>query len=84
VELAEQGRGGVMVTIERTSKAGQPYKAAFGTIPLEQVANHERPMPDAYIRDDGLFVTKRFLDYARPLVGELPHYAALDVRKAKA
>jgi 6-phosphofructokinase 1 len=84
VKLAEQGQSGVMVTIERASKPGQPYRAEYGTIPLAQVANHERPMPDSYLRSDGLFVTRQFLDYARPLIGELPHYAALDVRKAKA
>jgi 6-phosphofructokinase 1 len=84
VQLAEAGRTGVMVTIERTSKPGQPYRADYGTIPLEQVANHERPMPDAYIHPDGMFVSKQFLDYARPLIGELPQYASLDVRKAKA
>ena len=42
-----------------------------------------RPMPDKYIRSDGLFVTKAFLDYAQPLVGELPSYAKLDPKQAK-
>ena len=83
VRLAEQGTSGVMVTIERASRPGEPYASRFGTIELSQVANAARPMPDKYIRSDGLFVTKAFLDYAQPLVGELPSYAKLDLKKAK-
>jgi ATP-dependent phosphofructokinase / diphosphate-dependent phosphofructokinase len=83
VQLAERGVGDVMVTIERESKPGEPYKSGFGTAPLADVANHERPMPDKYIRKDGLFVTKAFLDYARPLVGDLPEFARLTIKRAK-
>jgi len=83
VKLAEKGIDGVMVTIERVSKPGEPYRSRFGTIELGKVANAERPMPDKFIRRDGMFVTKAFLDYARPLVGELPHHANLTIKKAK-
>jgi len=81
VKLALKGHGGVMVTIERAR--GRKYKAEFGTIPLGEVANHERPMPDEYIAADGMDVTPAFLKYARPLVGELPEYAALKIKPAK-
>ena len=83
VKLAEKNQGGVMVTIERASKRNQPYRSRFGTAPLKKVANHERPMPDNFIRKNGLFVTKAFLDYARPLVGELPEFTALNLQRAK-
>lgn len=83
VQLAARGIGDVMVTIERESKQGEPYKSGFGTASLSDVANHERPMPGKYIRKDGLFVTKAFLDYARPLVGELPEFARLAIKRAK-
>lgn len=83
VRLAEQGTTGVMVTINRTSKRGEPYACDFGTIPLGEVANAERPMPAKFISKDGLFVAKAFLDYARPLVGELPEFFDLDLKKAK-
>lgn len=83
VKLAEKGTSGVMVTITRESKPGQPYRAGFGTIPLAEVANHERPLPDNFITADGMFVTKAFLDYARPLVGELPKFTNLVQHKAK-
>ena len=83
VRLAEQGTSGVMVTIDRTSKRGEPYAYDYGTIPLGEVANAERPMPAKFISKNGLFVTKAFLDYANPLVGELPNFFDLDLKKAK-
>ncbi len=84
VRLALKGQSGVMVTLERASKGKQKYKAAFGTIPLAEVANHERPMPDEYLSDDGLDITPEFLNYLRPLLGELPNYVTLAGKKAKA
>jgi 6-phosphofructokinase len=84
VRLATSGQGGVMVTIERASKRGQPYKSRFGTIPLKQVAVNARPMDEKYIDADKLFVTRAFYDYVAPLVGELPDYASLTIKKAKA
>jgi len=83
VRLAEKGTSGVMVTIDRVSKRGEPYATDFGTIPLGEVANAERPMPPKFISKDGLFVTKAFLDYANPLTGELPEFFNLDLKKAK-
>ena len=83
VKLAARGEGGVMVTMQRTNKSGQPYSIDFGTISLSEVANHERPMPDSFITKDGFGVTKAFLDYAAPLVGPLPTYSSLAAKKAK-
>ena len=83
VRLAARGTSGVMVTLERVSQPGEPYRSKFGTIDLSRVANAERPMPAKFIRRDGLFVTKAFLDYARPLVGELPSFTRLSLRRAK-
>ena len=83
VKLGIKGVGGVMVTLVRKSKPGQPYKCGYGTIDLAKVANHERPMPANYITRNGMFVTKAFLDYARPLVGPVPRYASLNTRRAR-
>lgn len=77
VQLAAAGTSGVMVTIQRTSQKGEPYKATFGTAALSEVANHERPMPDEFIASNGMDVTKPFLDYVTPLIGELPSFAHL-------
>lgn len=84
VRLALQGVGGVMVTIQRTSTGKQPYATTLGTIPLKEVANHERPIPDKYISQTGMDVTPAFLDYVRPLVGELPTFARLPKPRKKA
>lgn len=81
VRLALAGHTGVMVTIERESN--DPYHARFGTIPLAQVANHERPLPDQFISADGMGVTPAFRRYIEPLVGPLPEYVQLDVRRAR-
>jgi ATP-dependent phosphofructokinase / diphosphate-dependent phosphofructokinase len=83
VSLATRGQGDVMVTIKRASKAGEPYKSRFGTVPLAEVAVHARPMPDQYIAPDGMDVTKSFLSYVRPLVGSLPEYPGLTIKRAK-
>jgi 6-phosphofructokinase 1 len=64
-----------MVTIERESNS--PYRVSFGSAPLKEVANHERPMPDKFISADGMGVTRAFREYIAPLVGELPRYASL-------
>jgi ATP-dependent phosphofructokinase / diphosphate-dependent phosphofructokinase len=83
VKLAAQGISGVMVTMERVNKRSEPYRIAFGTIPLKEVAIHERPMPDDYFSVDGFDVTKAFLNYVTPLIGDLPEYVTLSSKRAK-
>lgn len=73
--LAGEGATGVMVTLVRESN--DPYRCSFGTAPLEDVAVRAKPMPDAMINEAGNFPTPAFLEYVRPLVGELPEYADL-------
>jgi ATP-dependent phosphofructokinase / diphosphate-dependent phosphofructokinase len=83
VKLALAGKSGVMVTMHRTNRKGEAYAIDFGTAPLGEVANHERPMPANYITPDGFGVTKAFLDYITPLVGDLPQYVSLTSKKSK-
>ncbi|MDO4586572.1 MAG: diphosphate--fructose-6-phosphate 1-phosphotransferase [Planctomycetia bacterium] len=75
VELALEGKSGVMVTMNRRSN--DPYQIEFGTAPLAEVALGEKPMPDDFICNDRLYVTESCLDYLRPLVGPMPHYVRL-------
>jgi len=70
VRLAVDGKSGVMVTLVRVAQ--DPYQCETGTVPLEQVANAERLLPDAYLSEQGNDVTSAFLDYARPLIGPPP------------
>jgi ATP-dependent phosphofructokinase / diphosphate-dependent phosphofructokinase len=53
-------------------KPGRKYEAYFELVPLISVAKETREMPDAFINDEGNDVTPAFLEYARPLVGDLP------------
>ena len=41
-------------------------------------------MPRKYISKDGFGVTKAFLDYCKPLLGPIPEYANLTIKRAKA
>lgn len=84
VKLAIKGEGGVMVTLNRLNPTDAPYEVGFGTISLREVANHERPMPDHFITEDGYGVTPAFLEYVEPLVGPMPEYSTLSSRRAEA
>lgn len=76
IELAKRGESGFMVTLER--QAGSGYKCITGTAALDEVAIKAKPMPDKFINAEGNFITDEFLDYVRPLVGQLPNYAKLE------
>ena len=67
VRLAASGESGLMVTLER--EPGEGYACTTGTAPLEEVANAEKMLPDAYIAEAGNDVTEAFFEYARPLIG---------------
>ena len=75
VELATQDQTGLMVTLCR--QPGSAYQCTTGTIPLHEVAIKAKPLPDEFINKEGNFITEAFLDYVRPLVGELPDYVKL-------
>ncbi len=79
VGLAKAGKTGLMVTLERESN--RLYKCVTGEIALSEVAIKAKPMPEKYINAEGNFVTDEFIEYLRPLVGELPEYARLSYKK---
>ncbi len=66
VKLAEAGISGVMVTLGRTD-TDQP-QTILGTAALSDVANGEKLFPKEWISEDGFFVTKQFIEYAKPLI----------------
>jgi 6-phosphofructokinase len=72
VRLALEGESGHMVTIERLSN--EPYESTFGKIALHEVAVKAKPMPREYFNEAGNFVSPAFLDYIRPLIGDLPEF----------
>ncbi|MGD9612918.1 MAG: 6-phosphofructokinase [Kiritimatiellia bacterium] len=64
-------------------KPGKKYQTYFERVPLSSVAKETRHMPDAFIAPSGCDVTKAFLDYAKPIVGELPLIGRFKRIKAK-
>ena len=68
VRAALDGKGGIMIGIERISSA--PYEARLTEIPVGEVMMYERKIPDHWINDRGNDVTEEFLKWARPLVGD--------------
>ena len=58
------------IAIERVSS--EPYKSRMKLLKLTDVAAKTKHMPDEFITDCGTDVTAEFIEYAKPLVGELP------------
>lgn len=73
--LATSGDVDGSVAIIRTSPIGegQPYAIKYQRIELSDVAAKTKIMPAEFI-DGHNNVSQKFLDYCRPLVGELPLY----------
>jgi len=69
VKLAvkEDTDGSVALRAERDGK----YLAYTELVSLEAVAGKERYMPREFFNEDGNGVTKAFVEYAKPIVGEL-------------
>lgn len=53
-------------------KPGRKYAIEYQCVPLRSVAKNTRNMPAAFINRTGNNVTQAFIDYAMPLVGDLP------------
>lgn len=76
VQQAVAGETGKMVALVR--EGGERYRSRIELVPLEQVANKVRPVPDEFIAPAGNDVTQAYLAYIRPLIGgPLPAYARL-------
>jgi 6-phosphofructokinase 1 len=71
VAALTSGRSGSMVALT-------PLGSAESTtlVSLDQVAGIERPLPGTWLDRGSLAVNQNFCRYLRPLVGELPEYAA--------
>ncbi len=64
---------------------GRKYQTWIERIELRQVAKETRHMPDEFIAKAGNDVTKAFIEYAKPIVGDLPKIGRLKaVKIAKA
>lgn len=88
VELALEGKSGVMPIIVRQSDA--PYRWKIGVEALKNVANKEKKVPRRYISRDGFGITAAGRRYLEPLIrGEdyppykngLPKYVELKLKR---
>jgi len=57
--------------------SGPAYKISIECVELSKVAKETRHMPDEFIAPSGHDVTEAFLEYVRPIVGELPKIGRL-------
>ncbi len=64
------------VAIRRLSEGGAKYKTETFLTPLSSVAAKTKTMPAEYCEKPGV-IKESFVDYVRPLVGELPRCARL-------
>ncbi len=51
---------------------GPDYKVELFRTELSSVAEKTKPMPDEFINAEGNGVTDAFIEYAMPLIGDLP------------
>ena len=66
VQLALQGKTGVMPIVVRTSD--KPYRWKVGEADLAKVANREKKMPRRFISADGFGITAAARRYLEPLI----------------
>ena len=70
VTFANSGKTGIMVAFKRDNSS--EYNCLYGFRDIDEVANKERKVPDEFITDDGVGITKKGIEYLRPLIlGEL-------------
>ena len=64
-------------TIGILREEGRAYRVAYAARPIADAAKETRSLPREFIAKNGHDVTQAFIDYARPLVGELPACAVI-------
>lgn len=66
------GVTGVMVAFERVSTV--PYVMKTKLVPIEKVMLTEQTFPTEYLNAEKNNVTQEFIDWVKPLVGEMPEF----------
>lgn len=65
-QCAIEGMTGVMASIKRI--AHFPYEVEFTSVPVNEVANHEKKVPLDWITPEGNDVTSDMMEYLAPLI----------------
>jgi len=68
VQAVTEEKTGVMVGLKR--EEGSDYIITPILVPIAEVMMHERIVPDNFINERGNDVTKEFIDWCRPIIGE--------------
>ncbi len=68
------GVSGVMVAFERVSTV--PYVVKTKLVPIEKVMLTERLFPEEYLTADKNNVTEEFIEWVKPLIGEMPEFVS--------
>ena len=66
ISCALAGETGRMAAIKRLSDS--PYRVEFISVPVNEVANHEKTVPRGWITSDGHDVTEEMMAYLKPLI----------------
>ncbi len=75
VHAAVAGESGKMVSISRIP--GEQYESEMVLVPLEAVARIERKFPTEWMNDAHNDVRPEFLDWSRPIIGEVKAHPRL-------
>ena len=75
VTAARDGIRDKIITLERED--GDDYRCGTGLAPLNQVGGQVRPMPPEYLSPQNNFVTDAFIQYLKPLAGDIPRFPRL-------
>lgn len=59
------------------------YKVRYELRDIKDIAAKTKHMPDEFINEAGNYVTKEFIDYCRPLVGQLPSPTRIRAHKVE-
>jgi 6-phosphofructokinase len=73
VRAALDGAHGMMVSLRPLN--GRPRPPECDLVPLAQVAGNDRVVPDEWMDRSDTAVAPSFIDYVRPIVGDLLEYA---------
>ena len=69
-ELALKGDIDGAIVMKRAK--GNAYKISYERAELKDVARHTKDLPKSYINKAGNHITAAFVNYAKPIVGDLP------------
>ncbi len=71
--FAQEGKTGIMVTINRTSDA--PYQVSYSYAPIGDIANQEKKVPLSWIAENHCDITDALFTYMEPLIQGEPEVA---------